>query len=162
MGRSQNRSATSCLNRPSGRIGRNFKRGIPLCGVADTTRRAPARPLGKKPFSFNSGWWGGMGGAWTPGSGLVDGEIMMSRQAFIVSVICLVFLLVLGLPGLFWPERIQTYALEHLTGPLHQKVNPFLTWMKTRQYIWSLRVIGTISLGAALLLLVILIKHLGL
>ena len=87
---------------------------------------------------------------------------MMSRQAFVVSVICLAFLLVVGVSCLFWPERIQTYALEHLASPLHQKVNPFLTWMKTRQYIWSLRVIGTLSLGAALLLLMILVKHLGL
>jgi len=84
---------------------------------------------------------------------------MISKQAFIVSVLGVVFLLFVGFSGLFWPERIQTYALEHSTSRLHQKVNPFLTWMKTRQYIWSLRVIGLMSIGAAALLLVILIRH---
>ena len=84
---------------------------------------------------------------------------MISRQAFLVSLICVVFFLILGLSGLFWPEKIQTYALEHSTSRLHQKVNPFLAWMKTRQYIWALRVIGVVSLGAAVLLLVILARH---
>jgi hypothetical protein len=84
---------------------------------------------------------------------------MMSKQALMVTLLCVLFLLLLGLGGVFWPKRIQTYALKHSTGPLHQKVNPFLGWMKTRQYIWSLRVIGVISLGTAVLLLVILVRH---
>lgn len=86
---------------------------------------------------------------------------MISRQAFVVSLICVVFLLFVGLSGLFWPERVQTYALEHSTSRLHQKVNPLLGWMKTRQYIWSLRVIGVISMAAAVLLLVILVRRSG-
>lgn len=86
---------------------------------------------------------------------------MISKQAFVVTLLGVVFFLAVGLSGLFWPQKIQTYALEHSTGPLHQKVNPFLAWMKTRQYVWSLRVIGVISLGAAVLLVVILIRHSG-
>ena len=94
----------------------------------------------------------------TSGIGLQDGELMISRQVFLVCLICAVFLLIVGLSGLFWPEKIQTYALEHSTSHLHQKVNPFSAWMKTRQYIWALRVIGMMSLGSAVLLLVILAK----
>ena len=94
----------------------------------------------------------------TLGIGLADGELMISKEAFIVSVLSVVFLLIVGFSGLFWPERIQTYALEHSTSRLHQKVNPFLGWMKTRQYIWSLRIIGVISIGTAILLLVILVR----
>lgn len=84
---------------------------------------------------------------------------MIGKQAFVVSLVGVLFFLFIGLSGLFWPERIQTYALKHSTSHLHQKVNPFLGWMKTRQYIWSLRVIGMISMGAAVLLLLILIRH---
>ena len=97
----------------------------------------------------------------TSGNGLVGGETMMSRQTFVVILLGLAFFLLVGLSGLFWPEKIQAYALEHSAGPLHQKLNPFLAWMRTRQYIWSLRVIGIVSLGAAGLLLVILIRRSG-
>ena len=86
---------------------------------------------------------------------------MISRQAFVVSLICALFFLIVGLFGLFWPERIQTYALEHSASRLHQKLNPFLAWMKTRQYIWSLRVIGLMSMAAAVLLFVILVRRSG-
>ena len=95
----------------------------------------------------------------TLGIGLMDGELMLNKQAFIVSVLSLLFLLFVGFSALFWPERIQSYALEHSTSTLHQKVNPFLTWMRTRQYIWSLRLVGAMSVGAAVLLLLILIRH---
>jgi hypothetical protein len=93
----------------------------------------------------------------TSGSGLEDGELMVSRQAFVVASVCAVFFLFLGVSGLFWPHRIQNYALKHSTGPL-QRVNPFLPWMRTRQYIWSLRVIGLMSMSAAMLLFVILVQ----
>lgn len=85
----------------------------------------------------------------------------MSRQAFIVGLFGFVFCLLVGLSGLFWPDKIQTYALEHSRGRLHQKVNPFLPWMRTRQYIWSLRVIGLLSMAAAVLLLMILVRRSG-
>jgi hypothetical protein len=83
---------------------------------------------------------------------------MMSKQAFMVGLLGFVFLPLVGVSGLFFPEKIQTYAMQHSSGILHQKINPFLAWMRTRQYIWSLRVIGIVSLGAAGLLLVILIQ----
>jgi hypothetical protein len=95
----------------------------------------------------------------TSGNGLADGELMISKQAFVASSVGILFFFVVGFSGLFWPDRIQTYALEHSTNRLHQKVNPFLDWMKTRQYIWSLRVVGAISMGAGVLLLVILIRR---
>lgn len=82
---------------------------------------------------------------------------MVNRQAFVVASICAVFLLFVGLSALFCPDRIQAYALKHSTGPV-QRFNPFLPWMKTRQYIWSLRVIGLMSVVAAVLLFVILVQ----
>jgi len=97
----------------------------------------------------------------TSGNGLAGGETMMSRQIFVVTLFGLAFFLLVGLSGLFWPEKIQAYALEQSAGPLHQNLNPFLAWMKTRQYIWSLRVIGLLSMAAAVLLLLILVKRSG-
>ena len=82
---------------------------------------------------------------------------MVSRQAFAVASICAVFCLFVGLSALFWPDRIQAYALKHSTSPV-QRFNLFLPWMKSRQYIWSLRVIGLMSTAAAVLLFVILIQ----
>lgn len=82
---------------------------------------------------------------------------MVSRQAFVVTSICAVFLLFVGLSALFWPDRIQAYALKHSTGPV-QRFNPFLPWMKSRQYIWSLRVMGLISMATAVLLFMILVQ----
>jgi hypothetical protein len=76
-----------------------------------------------------------------------------------VSLLGIVPFLFVGFSALFWPERIQAYALKHSNSRLHQKVNPFLTWMKTRQYVWSLRIIGVMSIGAGVLLLVILIRN---
>jgi hypothetical protein len=84
---------------------------------------------------------------------------MISRQAFIATLLGVAFFLFVGVSSLFWPERIQSYALERSTSRLHQRVNPFIGWMKTRQYVWSLRVIGGMSVGAALLLLVILVRR---
>lgn len=86
---------------------------------------------------------------------------MIGRQQFIVALVGAVFCFVVGLSSLFWPERIQTYALEHSTSRFHQRINPFLAWMRSRQYIWTLRVIGVVSMAAGALLLMILIRPSG-
>jgi hypothetical protein len=82
---------------------------------------------------------------------------MISRQVFIAACVGVVFFLLVGVTGLFRPEKIKPYALKRSGGPL-QKLNPFVPWMKTRQYIWSLRLTGLISMAAAALLIWILIQ----
>jgi hypothetical protein len=77
----------------------------------------------------------------------------MTREAFVAGLFCAAFFLLVGVTALLWPEKIQLYALKHSA-----KFSPYLGWMKTRQYIWSLRLIGLISTASAALLIWILIQ----
>ena len=89
----------------------------------------------------------------------MDGEPMNKQQILIalgLAVLCFGG----GLAGLLWPERVQRFALTHSTGRLQQKFNPWLGWMKTRQYVWSLRLSGAIGVGMGVVLLVLLVKSL--
>ncbi len=68
--------------------------------------------------------------------------------------------LVIGVICLFWPKRVQTYALRWASqGPL-ARLNPFLGWMRTPGYIVSLRICGAYALSMFVLTLVVIFKAL--
>jgi hypothetical protein len=61
----------------------------------------------------------------------------------------LIFLLI-GTVCLFFPKRIQEYSIksrEHAKGLA--KFNPFIGWMKTQNYLLSLRIIGVLAFLAS-------------
>jgi hypothetical protein len=75
----------------------------------------------------------------------------------LIPLIMVIIFLIIGTMCLFWPEKIQDYALKW-AGQGLGKFNPFLDWMKTRSYIWALRIIGVLAIGASLIALFVVIK----
>lgn len=61
--------------------------------------------------------------------------------------------LCIGIVCMFWPEKIQSYALTHQGPEFVEKLNPFATWMRTRSYVATLRIVGAMSTGVALFIL---------
>lgn len=75
-----------------------------------------------------------------------------------LALLCLFFLAV-GIAALWWPEKIQEYALSFYTNAKGlAKWNPFLKWMQTSSYIVSLRIIGVLAILVALVALYVLVK----
>lgn len=73
-------------------------------------------------------------------------------------LLCVFFLLV-GLVALVWPERIRGWTLSFYVGARGlTKWNPLLGWMRTSSYIMSLRIIGTLSLAAGFLVLLVVAR----
>jgi hypothetical protein len=72
-----------------------------------------------------------------------------------------IIFLIIGIICLLWPDRIQQYSLDYyINHKTAEKLNPFLNWMKTQSYIWALRIIGVIGIGAFILILFVFIKDL--
>ncbi len=65
-----------------------------------------------------------------------------------------------GLISLFWPAKMQQYALKHCTKYYFWQ-NPFLGWMKTRSYLVYLRVMGAVFLAAGLFVLLVALTSYG-
>lgn len=68
-----------------------------------------------------------------------------------------IFLLALSWICLFYPQRIQTYALSSMSGV---KWWPSKDWAKTGQYVVSLRFCGGLALLMGLLLAWVVIQKL--
>jgi hypothetical protein len=58
------------------------------------------------------------------------------------------FFMVVGIATLVFPYRVQRAAVRKCTK-FWGFPNPFLGWMETRGYIWMLRVLGSVSIAAA-------------
>ena len=84
---------------------------------------------------------------------------MTTNRQFYASVIITAFLFIFGFYCLVWPEHVRASALKHSGGRLAQRLNPFLGWMKTSQYIWSLRIAGAMALCVALLVTIVLFTN---
>ena len=78
------------------------------------------------------------------------------KDNLIPLVMGLIFLIV-GVVCLVWPEKVQEFAIRW-SGQGLGKYNPFLGWMKTRGYIWMLRIIGIIAIGVFILALFVVVK----
>ncbi len=59
---------------------------------------------------------------------------------------------------LFAPEIIRNYGLRNAPKRLGPFDNPFLKWMQTPQYMWSIRLVGVIAIVGLALLLFALIR----
>ena len=75
----------------------------------------------------------------------------------LIPILTGIIFLIIGAVCLFWPEKIQEFALKWSAQGLG-KYNPFLSWMKTRSYILALRIIGVMSIVVFLLAFVVFIK----
>jgi hypothetical protein len=64
---------------------------------------------------------------------------------------------IVGIVCLFWPEKVQEYALKCSFQGIG-KFNPFLSWMKTRNYIITLRVIGLAAVTAVALAIYVVLR----
>jgi hypothetical protein len=65
---------------------------------------------------------------------------------FIVGILCLI-----------WPEKVQEYALKCSIQEIG-KFNPFLSWMKTRSYLITVRIIGIVAVFAVALVVYIVFR----
>jgi hypothetical protein len=66
------------------------------------------------------------------------------------------FFLICGVIAAAVPYRIQKFAIDYHTK--YRVYNPFLDWMKTKNYIISLRVIGLASIAVSIFLFYVLYK----
>lgn len=64
-------------------------------------------------------------------------------RTFLLTVLVEAVFLIVGVACLFWPQRIQDFALSHEGLLLY---NPFKSWMRTRYYLWSLRAAGLLAI----------------
>jgi hypothetical protein len=53
-----------------------------------------------------------------------------------------------GLYALLRPEKLQAYAISNSV-----KWNPYLPWMKSRSYVWTIRLMGGMAVLCAALVL---------
>lgn len=61
--------------------------------------------------------------------------VSLALVFFIVAIMCILF-----------PYRIQSFVIDlYSKHPTLAKLNPFIDWMKSDGYIWSLRVVGVIA-----------------
>jgi len=73
----------------------------------------------------------------------------MPAITFWIAVVSTAVYVLTGVVCLVWPEKIQSFGLSHPRLYLH-KYNPFLWFMRSRYYIWTLRLIGAAALGAGI------------
>ena len=71
-----------------------------------------------------------------------------------------VLFLAIGVMCLFWPERIQQFSLDYYAShKAPAKLNPFLEWMKKRDFIIALRITGLMGIGVFLLGIFVVVKQ---
>ena len=85
------------------------------------------------------------------------GNVMSYSREFVVSLVIGVCLMAVGLACLFKPHTLQTYVLKNSTNRL-TRINPFLNWMRTAQYVWSLRIIGLIAIAGSVLIIMAILS----
>ena len=76
---------------------------------------------------------------------------MATRETILITSVCLAFLIT-GSLCLFYAETVRDFALKISTKGWC-RFNPFLSWMKTPGYVWSLRIVGGVAFCSGLLLL---------
>jgi hypothetical protein len=71
-----------------------------------------------------------------------------------IALISAIFMSLAGSAFLFWPERLRDYAIKIWFDRGLERFNPFLSWMKTQNYILFLRIFGTLMLLIGLFFLI--------
>jgi hypothetical protein len=72
----------------------------------------------------------------------------------VATAVAAVFLLGIAASCLVWPRAVQNYAIKTSS----KRFNPFLSWMRTPEYVWSLRIIGVIALFMLVVLSIALLR----
>jgi hypothetical protein len=79
----------------------------------------------------------------------------------IIALVTGTIFLIVGIVCLLWPESIQRFGVDYyIRHKTDEKLNPFLNWMKTRGYVWSIRFTGLIAIAGFVLLFIAFIKDL--
>ena len=81
----------------------------------------------------------------------------MSGGEILAALFMSLTLLLVGVSCLFWPQAIRDYALKQNTK-WSARLNPFLEWMKTSQYLTYLRLMGGVVLAMAIFLTILFMK----
>ena len=75
------------------------------------------------------------------------------RNTLIVWITAIAFL-VIGLTCLFYPKKIQEYTVNfYVSGKGLARLNPFIKFVKSPKYLYSLRAIGFLGLGVFFLVI---------
>ena len=71
----------------------------------------------------------------------------------LVAVGLAVIFLIVGVVGLVFPKKIQTFTLSYYDQNVTAaKMNPFVIWMKGPTYVLSLRFVGVLGILGFLIL----------
>ena len=76
----------------------------------------------------------------------------------VIAVLVEMFLLLMAISCLIWPERIQRFVVSH--GDELFFYNPFKSWVQTRYYIWQLRIIGLLALATGVFIAGSILRYL--
>ena len=79
----------------------------------------------------------------------------MERNTFLAAIFTEIFLVVVGVVCLIWPQKVQGFALSYHGFFFY---NPFKAWTATRYYLWSLRVGGLIALMCSAMIAISILK----
>lgn len=82
----------------------------------------------------------------------------MFVKELVIVVILGCFFLMTGLFCIVWPEKIREYTIKYSEIKILGTVNPFLDWIKTPNYILSLKIIGLLSILAFLIACYVVIQ----
>ena len=77
----------------------------------------------------------------------------------LVPLVSGIICLAIGIVCLFWPKKIQQFSLElYARHEWAARLNPFLDWMKTSSYVWTLRTMGVIGIGMFVLSIYVIFR----
>ena len=72
----------------------------------------------------------------------------------------LLFMAFVGFMCLFRTGAVRDYALRTASKKIGPYRNPYLKWMQTSQYVWSLRLIGILAVAAFFLVIFLILRSL--
>jgi hypothetical protein len=80
------------------------------------------------------------------------------KENLIALVTGLIFFIV-GIVCIGWPKWIQQKSLDYyIHDKTAEKLNPFMGWMKTSSYVFSLRLIGLVCIVVFGVMVIVLIR----
>jgi hypothetical protein len=85
----------------------------------------------------------------------------MTAHALLFTIVCDVFLATIGAICLIWPKKIQTFVISHEgDAAFYHPLKSLKSHVRTRYYLFELRVIGSLSTVASGFLTISLVRSL--
>ena len=84
----------------------------------------------------------------------------MTPRVLFLAVCFEVFYLAVGVSCLIWPQKIQDFALRYEGSKFFYYYSPFKWWVRTRYYIWQLRIIGLLALATGIFIAASILRYL--